>query len=65
MLVEAQFMVEFQGIHFNAKKALYINFQKRALIFHKSMLSKINGGEEGRWYVLKTRAFTTTNKDFQ
>ena len=28
-----QFMVYFQGMHFNVKKALYINFQKYAPIF--------------------------------
>ena len=33
MLGAVQFMVDFRGMHFNAKKALYINFQKYASIF--------------------------------
>ena len=40
----AQFMVDFQGMHSSAKKAIYINFQNHASIFHKAMLSIINGG---------------------
>ena len=30
MLVAVKFMVDFQRMHFNAKKNLYINFQKHA-----------------------------------
>ena len=33
MLGAAQFMIGFQGMHFDAKKALYIHFQKHASIF--------------------------------
>ena len=33
MLGAAKFMVDFRQMHFNAKKALYINFQKYASIF--------------------------------
>ena len=34
-------MVDLQGTHFNAKKTLYIYFQKHALICCKEMLIKI------------------------
>ena len=44
MLLAAQIMVDFQGIYFNAKKDLYINFQKHASILFKAILSTINGG---------------------
>ena len=64
MLGAAQFMVDFQGMHFNAKKALYVNFQKHASIFCKAMLSTINGGGHGQFYVLPTRLFSTTNNYF-
>ena len=35
MLVAAQFIVDFRGMHFKSKKALYIIFQKHASIFRK------------------------------
>ena len=57
-------MVDFQGMYFNAKKALCINFQKRASIFHRSILSKINGGENGLWYVLPKSVGDTKNNYF-
>ena len=49
MLVAAQFIVDFRGMHLNTNKDLYINFQKHASIFCKAMLSKINGGGNRRW----------------
>ena len=64
MLGAAQFMVHFQEMHFNAKKALYINIKKHASIFHEEMLSTINGGGHGRCYVLPTSICATTNYYF-
>ena len=63
ILGEAQFMVDFQGMHFNAKKALYINFYNHASIFCKTMLGKINGGGHGQCYVLLPRVCATKNND--
>ena len=57
-------MADFQEMHFNAKKALYIKFQKHASIFSKEMLFTINGGEHGKCYVLMKRVCATTNNDF-
>ena len=57
-------MVYFQGMHFNAKKDVYINFQEHALIFCKVILSIINGGGHGQFYVLPTSMCATTNDDF-
>ena len=54
MLGAAQLMADFQGIHFNIKKALYINFQKHASIFHKAMICTINGGGHDWCYVFPT-----------
>ena len=64
MLGATQFMVDFRLIHFKAKKALYINFQNHASIFHKAMISTINVGEHGRFYILTTIMRATTNNDF-
>ena len=44
MLGEAQFMIDFQGMHFNAKKAFYINFQKHASMFCKEIIGKKDDG---------------------
>ena len=63
MLVAAQFMVYFRGMHFNVKKDLYINFQKHASIFCKAMPSTINCGGHGRCYVLPTRMCANKNND--
>ena len=51
-------------MHSNAKKDLYINFQKRASIFSKSILITINGGGHGRFFVLPTRLCDTKNNVF-
>ena len=61
MFVAAKFMVDLQGMHFNAKKALFINFQNHASIFCKTMIIKINGGGHGRFYVLPTSVCATKN----
>ena len=58
-------MVDFRGMKFNAKKALYINFQNHASIFHKAILSKINGGGHGRCYVLPKSMCASTNIDLK
>ena len=63
MLGAAQFVLDFQGMHFNLKKALYINLQKNASFFCEAMLSTINGGGNLRCYVLPTSVCTTTNND--
>ena len=63
MLGAAQFVLDFQGMHFNAKKALYINFQKNASFFCEAMLSTINGGGNLRCYVLPTSVCATTNNN--
>ena len=52
MLAAAQFMVDFEGMHFNAKKDLQINFQKQASLFCKAVLRKIHGGGPNQCYVL-------------
>ena len=54
-------MVDLQGMHFNAKKAFYINFQKHAPMFFKAMLSTTNGGGNGLCYVLPTNVCDTKN----
>ena len=64
MLGSAQFMVDFRGMHFNAKKSLYINFHNNASIFCKEMLSTINVGGHGQLYVLPTRVFSSANNYF-
>ena len=64
MLGEAQFMIDFQGMHFNAKKAFYINFQKHASMFRKKILRKINGGGHTLLYVLPKMVCATKNDDF-
>ena len=61
MLGASKFMVYFWGMHFNKKKALYINFKKRASIFCKAMLRTINCGGHSRCYVLPTIVSATTN----
>ena len=63
-MVEAQFIIDFRGIHFNAKEDLSINFQKYASIFCRAMISTINGGENGQLYVLPKSVCATTNIDF-
>ena len=50
-------------MHFNAQKALYINFYKHASILRKTMLKKINGGGHSRYYVLPKKLCDTTNND--
>ena len=60
MLGAAQFMVDFRGVHFNAEKALCINLQNHASIF-KSIISTINGGCHGRFYVFPTSVFDIKN----
>ena len=57
MLVAAQFMVDFQGMHFNANKALYTHFQKHTSIFCKAMLITINFGGHVQFYVLMTNYY--------
>ena len=64
MLGVAQLMVDLQGMHFNAKKDLYINFQKHASIFCKALLSTINGGGQGWFYVLMISLCATKNNYF-
>ena len=64
MLGEAQLMVDFRGMHCNARKPLYINFQKHASIFCKAMISTINDGAQGQCCVFPTSVFDTTNNDF-
>ena len=64
MLVAEKFVVDFQRMYFNAKKALYINFQNHASFFCKSMLSTITGGGHGQSYILPTIMCATTNNDF-
>ena len=64
ILGSAQFMFDFQGMHFNAKKYLYINFQKHASTFHKAMLSTLNGVWHVQSYVLPKIVCVTTNNDF-
>ena len=59
---EAQFMVDFQGMHLNAKKALYNNFKKHSSIVCREMLITTNDGGYVRWYVLTTGMCATTNK---
>ena len=54
-------MVDFQGVHFNAKKAFYINFQKHASISCKAIISTINGGGKVRFYVIPKNNSTTNN----
>ena len=56
-------MVDFQGVHFNTNKALYINFQKHASIFCMEMLSTNNGGGHRRCYLLLTSMCTTKKND--
>ena len=61
MLGSAQFMVDFRGMHFNAKKDLYINFHKHALTFCKEILRTINYGGHYQCYVLTTSVCADTN----
>ena len=61
MLGAAQFMVDFQGVHFNAKNALYIIFHKHASIFCKAMLSTMNDGGRVRFCVFPTSIFANIN----
>ena len=65
MLGVAQLMVDLQGMHFNAKKDLYINFQKHASTFCKAVLSSINGGGYGQLYALTISGCATANNYFQ
>ena len=64
ILRSEELMVDFQGMHFNAKKALYINFHNHAAMFCKAMLSKTNGRGPGRCYVLLKSMCDTKNNDF-
>ena len=57
-------MLDFRGMDFSAKKDLYINFQKHASIFHKAMLSTLNGGYHDRCYFLPTIICATKNNHF-
>ena len=61
MLGVAKFMVDFLGMHWNTKKALYINFKTHASIFCKVMLSKIHGGRHVWCYVLITGVCVNEN----
>ena len=65
MFEAVQFMVDFRGMHFNAKKDLYIHFQKHASIFCRAMLSTNNGVGYGWCYVLLTSMYATKKIIFQ
>ena len=54
-------MVDFQGMHFNVRKSLYIHFQNHHSIFRKVMISTIDCGGEGWFSVLLTSICATTN----
>ena len=62
MLEAAEFVFDFQGIYFNAKKALYINFQNRDSIFCKAIISTMNGGGHIWCYVFPTNVCSNANK---
>ena len=57
-------MLDFIGMHFNAKKSLYINFNNYASIFCKATIIRINGEGQVRCYVLPTSVCTTIINDF-
>ena len=65
MLGSSQFMVDFQGMRFNTKKYLYIDFWDHTSGFCKKMLSTINGGGRGRCYVLPKSVCATKNNDLK
>ena len=61
MLRAPRWMVDFQGMHFNVRKSLYIHFQNHHSIFRKVMISTIDCGGEGWFSVLLTSICATTN----
>ena len=65
MVRAAQFMIYFQGIHFNTNNALYINFQKHTSSFCKEIISTIVGEGHNQCYVLPKIVCDTTNNYFK
>ena len=63
MLRASQFMVDFQGINFNAKKALYIIIIIMLHFFCQTMPIAINGVGNFQCYILPTILCATTNDD--